>query len=1647
MSKEQQPLKKPGFNASSAEQKSRFKPEIDYSSVYGQSLGYGSSLEYGLPSQEQALDRKTNPARLSIDWSRVTINPCEERKTEENSTIGMSGDNEEPQIAEAPALPVMGMPERVNEERSEPHAAVLEEQNSIQAKKNIFNYTPLDLQSKELTEGLTKSLNIPINNFNALKLSENTESQLQSDHSISEPQPTIDNALSLESSSKQQSLSTNKPKEQSDQTTELPSQEINSQASPMVVGLHSIVAETTFSSESHSLNDPQAQLFNETKENNKSPISETLAQRSVNAKQLPANEIIELPPNIDPNDRDEIAIFVIMRGDSEISREQARNLVNESKRRPPESGIIITQAQRRPDGRGWYVQVYWFDNRSGRLNRREQPITESNDDRLRWQLTATRFNQQFGANYNSEQIKAIQRLVGANPDGRYGEETARLVYQWQQNNQVSNPDGLVGDITRRAMAAHLRRTNPAAADVLESANKPSETQESTNSLTSVNDNQIPINKPQSVAAPPPIPNLLSPNLGLVVSPANPNDRVADFARFRVPNALQAGEYTVTNHAFIEVSHNGQVIQYQRNERVMLEIGDTIGIPLYYPDDRQSNSSQNPTPAVDNPTPAVSNLAPTTSTQANATQNIDDREYNPIAKEQLLLERARLEALSPEVKYLLGGEDSFQPRNYAQLLRVGRKLQQLPPEEIEYVYKPLVSEIVGDIPRLERSIDVFTNSRATVLAQLKAPNENYSGQAVNNLLFGENPLTSNPSWQQVLKDLIASVLQSPIHAPEILGEVFDFLKEHWVQFVGLTVALIAAQASVAALTGIPEPTFLSKVLAVALQGFILAVYGVGIVVSVEGAIGELMNWWNAASKANGDPEQIASASRSFLRMVGNLILLIISSRQFQAQLKPEKLDRLQAMLNRRQQVSRLPDAYEGTTVDLVPDPDNPNSYIYRLQPNPNAQKLPPSSRPSIDLTNQTPPAPKPSGGGDSGIIPTEPASIPSTSPTTPGLSTPPASTGSIANPEQTLPQQVQQPQVPDTFLPPVTAGGQLTPQTSSSPVTNPNQPIFADPPQPLNLGILPPQTTDGQLVIPSQPSTPQSESIPSQGTQEPIETLLSRELGRVLSPEQIQAAIQGNLERQDIERLVRSAGSWNRVKLNYVSYEGLMRAIIKYRERVVFETVTEVFNSNEEFKQLDTLITDDGQVLGNMTEMVAAGSNDLTSDYDVTFSAGAGNEELEILAVEKFNQLFRERWGLESGVVFDTNVYTSGHMRSAAFKGDGAKLTLVNKLVKELEKIVEEGNPPDAKQRAEINLLVAQVNFLGIEGTPVRLAPLEESNFEVFIQQITKLQVILTQTVKQQYENSKNAYGAGPEFDELATVMSLVHMREFWNQGQPSGANWTRVEERMLGEQVPENVRNLNRTRLDRAGEIHEELVNERRRKIEHLRQENPNLANNEANLEMMANNLLEVEYLHRVSDKLTQIRAAEQSGQAPEQVEALKLELQELQSKALFFANEAYMTAISAEQVVLNQQINLNVKLPTAQYAASINEQTAFVGEQLAHMQGNFGKALWKTAKYVDRILTAINIIYKQTDERVPSQEVMARVNELKPLVAQLLNIKKNGNLTDAQKNEAAANLANGNASVLGADTAGLGRIILDLQTDVNLEMQNYLLNTNNGAQ
>jgi|GEM_PF-2529436 len=616
----------------------------------------------------------------------------------------------------------------------------------------------------------------------------------------------------------------------------------------------------------------------------------------------------------------------------------------------------------------------------------------------------------------------------------------------------------------------------------------------------------------------------------------------------------------------------------------------------------------------------------------------------------------------------------------------------------------------------------------------------------------------------------------------------------------------------------------------------------------------------------------------------------------------------------------------------------------------------------------------------------------------------------------------------------------------------------------------------------------------------------------LSPERQQKARKDELDQlsnTDIRKLVKTAGSWDNVRSYYLAFPNLMQQLINYRAIEVRRIIDAVFESNQQFKGITALVGEDGaqkeiqqeknEENENPTEVIIAGSNDLSSDYDVTFAAGHLKEDLETLAVIEFNKLFRAQWGLESGLVFDTNVYTTGHMRSPAFKGDVKMMYKLKELENKLKEIKKEVDPrkvdPEKAQqdkenlRNEVNDLVEKFNKLErsekLEKSETELAPLIKGEEVEFGKRIVQVRETLKPVVSEKYKEAKEDYGTGTEFDELAMVMSLVHMKEFWGQKpdgaeqHPDGANWTHFEKRLGGEKVPENGQAVpetvkevkNNDLLKEVDKIHKELVEERQEKMKEL-ENDPKLAKNKKNIEMMANNLLYEKYLQEVSEKRSEVQELDPNA-SNAVVKQKKLELQGLQSKALFFANEAYMTAISAEQVVLNQQLELGLELPMAQYLASIIEQTTFVGEQIAHITGNnkHGRALWKTSKYINRIVDAINTISElaakvsettETGEAVPSEageavpseageavlseDIMTKVRDLKDWGKQLETIKRDSDRkekdkkrTPKEKDKDAKNVARKVPDLLGRDITGLATKILNLVSDVTLNVQDYL--------
>jgi Domain of unknown function (DUF4157)/DNA/RNA non-specific endonuclease len=133
-----------------------------------------------------------------------------------------------------------------------------------------------------------------------------------------------------------------------------------------------------------------------------------------------------------------------------------------------------------------------------------------------------------------------------------------------------------------------------------------------------------------------------------------------------------------------------------------------------------------------------------------------------------------------------------------------------------------------------------------------------------------------SQKQFIDDLVASVKESPQHVGEFLkDEVWESIKDHWLQIIAVTVGLIFAEMVVGVLTALPEPTLLTKVIAAILQIAIIAIIGYFAAVEVKGAYEQGGQWLSAAKSANGDPKMITEASKSFVRMVWHIIMAILT----------------------------------------------------------------------------------------------------------------------------------------------------------------------------------------------------------------------------------------------------------------------------------------------------------------------------------------------------------------------------------------------------------------------------------------------------------------------------------------------------------------------------------------------------------------------------------------------------------------------------------------------------------------------------------------------------------------------------------------------------------------------------------------------------
>lgn len=324
---------------------------------------------------------------------------------------------------------------------------------------------------------------------------------------------------------------------------------------------------------------------------------------------------------------------------------------------------------------------------------------------------------------------------------------------------------------------------------------------------------------------------------------------------------------------------------------------------------------------------------------------------------------------------------------------------------------------------------------------------------------------------------------------------------------------------------------------------------------------------------------------------------------------------------------------------------------------------------------------------------------------------------------------------------------------------------------------------------------------------------------------------------------------------------------------------------------------------------AAGSTTPTSDYDISFTA-AGMPEYESDAVSIFNNAFREAWGgRSSGVVFDTNVYSSGFMPQTVAGTSEKKDKWVGTGEGGVETEEDKANYAAgklAKHRTQLafSLLPIRQHFGSDDGAWTDFC--DELLNQVF---------------------DDVASGSTPEFamsvqSDLDAVVELV--ADFYESTESAVA------------------------------ERKEEMAAD-------LRKRNPKMSEGDFDLNLTAlakdtlyeDTLADIrEILKDVQSLQLRIATSDDPGKLQREYGEKVAEWHRRQGEALVYANEAYFSGGPVKHVVLGMQGGGNIQLSRQEQMQSLLMN---IGYKLAHYEHHdeehgAGRATYSTAKYGERI-------------------------------------------------------------------------------------------------
>ncbi|BDS09990.1 hypothetical protein [Aureispira anguillae] len=349
---------------------------------------------------------------------------------------------------------------------------------------------------------------------------------------------------------------------------------------------------------------------------------------------------------------------------------------------------------------------------------------------------------------------------------------------------------------------------------------------------------------------------------------------------------------------------------------------------------------------------------------------------------------------------------------------------------------------------------------------------------------------------------------------------------------------------------------------------------------------------------------------------------------------------------------------------------------------------------------------------------------------------------------------------------------------------------------------------------------------------------------------------------------------------------------------------------------------------------AFGSTTPTSDYDVTFQIDR-YPQYEYLCVKYFNDTFVQRFGVNAGMLFDTNVYTTGFMPTTTKEGTQAYKDKLNPFGKVSELPASEKLILDKTRRkkGQIELALSLSAVLQYVTTKKEIQTLKGETVNAVIANVKKLK-------------PQPTHWEGKEWATAAIQKELIKV-----------AREDMVEIFKLAEGYVKKV---------------EEGIKEKEVQLAATQ----NSTVDPKHLEAQAKDLLYVETLEKVSVLLEQIEANKQEiGKAKEaglEVPQLFqeraqfiLDFKEAQGKALMYANEAYFSGGPALHVVKGMQGGGAIKLGRQQKMQSMLMN---IGYQLQHFneqaeEHGLGRAVLGTSKYGQRVANLTERSSKQEQE------------------------------------------------------------------------------------